>query len=202
MRHNGLRDLIPRGGCDDCDVAASARRCRGGAPRSAARRAAGAPECAPAGHSGTGHGHRHGCVRHVTSDASGGTRGAAGKGTVRAGGTGPVGSAVSARRCVVAPDRDRRSAFLARHGRSPIRRLRQFPALNPTAGRVGRKAAVLCHAQEKSPGGGIDDIDAPPGSTIGVNRLRAAIRRDDPRPGTSIPALGSEIAAVATVLPR
>ena len=62
----------PRGRCDDCDVAASARHRRGAAPRSAARRAAGAPECAPAGHSGTGHGHPHGCVPHDTSDGSGG----------------------------------------------------------------------------------------------------------------------------------
>ena len=42
-----------------------------GAPRSPARWAAGAPECAPAGHSGAGHCHPHGCVRHVTSDESG-----------------------------------------------------------------------------------------------------------------------------------
>ena len=38
----------------------------------ATRRSAVAPECAPAGHSGAGHGHPHGSVPHVTSDESGG----------------------------------------------------------------------------------------------------------------------------------
>jgi hypothetical protein len=45
--------------------------------------------------------------------------------------------------------------------------------------------------------GEIDTFDAPPESPIEVNRLRAAIRRDDPRPGTSILATCSDIAVVA-----
>lgn len=90
---------------------------------------------------------------------------------------------------------DRRAGLVARHGISPIRRFRRFPALTSTADRVARKAATLHHVQEMP--GGNRRYRRAVAVDIGVKRLRAAIRRDDPRPGTSILALCSDVAAVA-----
>jgi hypothetical protein len=60
----------------------------------AARRSAGAPGCAPAGHSGAGHGHPPSSVPHVTSDETGylGKRGGGARSARPPAGRGRVGT--------------------------------------------------------------------------------------------------------------
>ena len=68
-RYEDVRVLFARrsGGVDRAAAGLSAR----GRRAVAARRSAGAPGCAPAGHSGAGHGHPPSSVPHVTADETG-----------------------------------------------------------------------------------------------------------------------------------
>ena len=147
MRHNGLRAVDPAAVATIATRRVGTAPPRGSAPEPA-RWGRQCPGVAASGHSGAGHGHPHGRAPHDTSDESGGP--AERRGGARSGAA-PDLPAARVHSSVVSSCRtgDRRSVLLAWHGRSPIRRFRQFPALTPTAGRVGRKPAVLCHAKKK-----------------------------------------------------